>query len=289
MAFQEEIKKIFLISICATIFLMVLKVAFGLFFSSLALVYDGIESAADIFIFLTLYGASILALKPPDKDHQYGHSKIENLAALFLGLLIFTGGIYLAFNAFSHLSTKNQSIPHIASFFVAVSVVLTKEALYFITKKKALETKSPIVEALAIDHHKDALSSLVTVAGTASSFLKFPLLDRLAALITAGVISVIGLKTAFDSSSDLLDRSPDTATIEKIKSVVLSVSGVKDIVRLKARKSGRIIYVDVDIRVDGELTVDKAHEIATKVQEETEKNIHNVKGVTVHVEPYKKN
>ncbi|MCX7832413.1 MAG: cation diffusion facilitator family transporter [Actinobacteria bacterium] len=287
--YYEKVRKIFAVSFIATLLLLITKILAGYFSKSLALIYDGFESAADIILFISLYGATLLAAKPPDSEHQYGHTKIENLASLFLGLAIFAGGIALGFNAFSKFLKNIHEIPSWYSFFVAITVVAVKESLYFYTKKRAVETKSPVLEALAIDHHKDALSSIITVIGTASSFLKAAFLDILAAFITAIVISFIGLRTAYSSSSDLLDRGPDPSTMETIKNAVSSVNGVKKIARIKARKSGKDIYVDIDIEVDKKLTVEMAHEIASRVQEKTSEVVENVKDVVVHVEPHSEN
>lgn len=287
--YSENVKKTFLISVAATILLLVVKFCAGFSSRSLALVYDGIESAADILIFISLYGATLLASKPPDAEHQYGHTKIENLASLLLGLLIASGGTVLAYEAFKGLTGKKTAFPPEAyAFFVAVAVVVVKEALYFYTRKQAKATGSPVLSALAIDHHKDALSSLVTVVGTTSGILRISWLDFLAAFLTSLVILGIGLSTFYSSSSDLLDKSPDLQTLEKIKQATLSVNGVERISSLRARKSGKDIYVDVDIEVNANLSVEEAHEIASRVQEKMSAEISNIKGVVVHVEPHKK-
>lgn len=287
--YRKKIRRIFTVSLIATLLLLMIKIITGYFSKSLALIYDGFESAADIILFISLYGATLLALKPPDAEHQYGHTKIENLASLLLGLAIFAFGVALGINAISKFLRKIHDIPSWYSFLVAITVVAVKESLYFYTKKRAAETKSPVLQALAIDHHKDALSSMVTVVGTTSSFLKTPYLDLLAAFITAIVISFIGFRTAYSSSLDLLDRGPDSETMEKIKNAVLSVNGVKKIARIKARKSGKDIYVDIDIEVNRKLTVEVAHNIASQVQKKTSEVIDNVKDVIVHIEPHSKN
>lgn len=98
----------------------------------------------------------------------------------------------------------------------------------------------------------------------------------------------MGIKTFYTSSSDLLDKSPDAGTVRKIENAILSVEGVKKISELKARKSGKDIYVDVSIEVDAEMSVKRAHEIASSVQERTVSEVKEVKSVIVHVEPHGK-
>jgi len=285
--YENQLKKVFFVSLLATVLLACLKLAVGYFYNSLALIYDALESIADLFIFASLYGAALLATKPPDSEHLYGHTKIESLAALYTGMAIFTGGLYLCIEALSHLAGTLKA-PGIPAFLTAISVVITKEALYIYTRSNAAMTGSPVLSALALDHHKDALSSLITVAGTSASILNLPILDPLAALLTSLVIVSSGAKAAYSASSDLLDKSPEREIIDKISRAIGSVEGVKRISALKARKSGKDILVDVDIEVDENLSVSEAHEIASVVRERTMDEIKNVKDVIVHVEPYRK-
>lgn len=287
--YESVIRRNIAISFIATLILLLGKFAAGYASNSMALVYDGLESSADLIIFLSLYGASVLAAKPPDREHLYGHTKVENLASLLLGLGIAVSGVFFGINALERL-LKHEAVvlPHQASFYAALSVVAIKEFLYIFTKNQARLVNSPILEALAVDHHKDALSSVVTVIGTTGSFFKAGWLDPLAALVTSGVIFFMGIKTFYTSSSDLLDKSPDAGTVRKIENAILSVEGVKKISELKARKSGKDIYVDVSIEVDAEMSVKRAHEIASSVQERTVSEVKEVKSVIVHVEPHGK-
>lgn len=285
--YKDNIRKTFFVSLLATVLLACLKLAAGYFYHSYALIYDSLESVADLFIFASLYGATLLAAKPPDSEHLYGHTKIESLAALYTGIAIILGGIYLGIEAFNRLGQSART-PGLPAFLTAISVVITKEALYFYTRKQAAVTGSPVLSALALDHHKDALSSLITVVGTSASIFKMPLLDPLAALLTSLVIVGIGAEAAFSASSDLLDKSPEQEVIEQIRRAINSVKGVKRISSLKARKSGKDILVDVDIEVDENLSVSKAHDIASAVRLRTIEEIPSVKDVVVHVEPYRK-
>lgn len=283
--YLEKVRKIFFISIISTFLLLFLKILFGFIYKSQALVYDGLESLSDIILFGIMYGAAILAEKPPDKEHLYGHSKLENLASLYVGIVIFSLGGYLLYRSVSSIIRNVFSKPYSFAFIIAILVVAVKELLYFITLKAAKDTKSPVLHALAIDHHKDALSSLVTVAGTAGSLTRFHVLDPIAASITSAVIIYMGITTVISSSSDLLDRSPDKEINEKIKKIILSTEGVESIRSLRSRKSGRAIYIDVDIAVEKSLSVADGHEIATLVKNRIKDKIENVNDVVVHVEP----
>lgn len=283
--YKDAIRKTFLISILATVLLSVIKFAAGAAGKSFALIYDAYESLADITLFSALYGATLLAEKPPDKEHQYGHTKFENLVALYMGMLILTGGIYLAYQSFFRLVSGKYSDTSSYTFVVAVSVVLIKEILYRYTLNKAEKTKSPVLKAAAADHRKDAASSLVTVAGTAGSFLKTPALDIIASFTTSLIIAFMGGSIVFSSSSELMDLSPSKEIMKKIEQAAKRVRGVDSISRIKARKSGRKIYVDIDIIVDGSLTVQESHNLASRVSEEIKKAIGEVEDVVVHVEP----
>lgn len=283
--YLKKVKKIFFISTAFTVLLFLIKIISGYFFKSNALIYDGLESLADLLLFAILYGAAVIAEKPADDEHLYGHTKLESLASLYLGLAIASGGFYLLYRSVSTILQKTYVKPSSFAFLIAVLTVATKEILYFYTLKSAKSTSSPVLFALAVDHHKDALSSLVTVAGTAGGAFNYPVLDPAAATVTAAVIIIVGLNTIFSSSSDLLDRSPEKSVVEDIQRTILETEGVEEITSLKARKSGRSIYVDVDICVNRELPVTEAHEIATLVKNRIKDKIENVKDVVVHVEP----
>jgi cation diffusion facilitator family transporter len=283
--YLQKVRKLFFISTAITFLLLAVKILFGYIFKSQALIYDGFESLSDIILFGIMYGAAILAEKPPDREHLYGHSKLESLASLYVGIGILSLGGYLLYRSISSIVRGVFPKPYPPAFIVAVAVVAVKEFLYFYTLKAARDTKSPVLHALALDHHKDALSSLITVAGTAGSLTRLHVLDPAAASITSAVIIYMGVKTLISSSSDLLDRSPEREVNEKIREIILGTEGVRSIRKLRARKSGRAIYIDADIAVDGNLKITTAHDIATVVKNRIKDKIENVKDVVVHIEP----
>lgn len=282
----RAVKNAIIIGMLSTVFLLVLKIGAGLLSGSRALLYDGFESFSDLLILIFVVGALKVSEKPADAEHHFGHTKAESIASLFIGIGIFVFGMFLAYRSYLDISTGRLVVPHKLSFIIAIFVVLSKEILYFYTSKVARQTSSTLLSAIASDHHKDALTSIITVAGTLSAVLHEPRLDIAAALITSLIIIFIGSKTAYSGIMTLMDTAPEKSIIDSIFNEIKKVEGVKEIRKIRARESGRYIYVDVTIKVDSGLTVKKGHDIAVETRRAVMKACSRVKDVIVHVEPY---
>lgn len=282
---SSEEKKVFYVSLLLTLVLLCLKLVIGLASHSRALVYDGLESLFDLSIILFAIGAVRFALKPPDTGHQFGHTKAESLGELYIGIIILLTGIFLTYSAAGNLLKGELYSPGIPAFAVAVLTVIAKEGLYRYTAYHSARIGSPVLRGLAADHRKDAVTSLVTVAGTSAALTGLDFLDTAAALVTSLIITGLGVITLHRSSFDLLDASPEKRALEQIRRTALSCAGVKAVSSIRARKSGRYLYVEISIEVSRDLTVEAAHDIAELLKKEIMIENKNIRDVIVHVEP----
>lgn len=273
------------VSLAATVALLAAKIGIGLWANSRALLYDGFESVADVAVLLFVLQALRVANRPADEEHPFGHSKVESLAGFVVGLAIAGFGAFLAYESASALLRAHAAEVHWGAFVMAVTTVAAKEGLYRFTKRVADRYRSPSLAAIAVDHHKDALSSLVTVVGTLSAFVALPVLDDGAAFVTALVILWMGGETMRDGALNLIDTAPEAEVVDRARSAVERVPGVVRVRELRARKTGRFVHIDARIEVDRDITVHDGHEIATAARKAVMDANDRVSDVVIHVEP----
>ena len=265
--------------------LSILKVLAGIISKSNAMIADGIHSFSDVVSTIGVIIGLKLSNKPEDSKHPYGHEKIESLSSLFLSVMLFVVAIGIGISGVKNIVSKNFVTPGTLAIYAAIISIITKEWMYFYTMKYAKLINSSSMKADAWHHRSDSLSSIGALIGIVGARLGYPILDSIASLI----ISALILKVAYDivkqSISQLIDESADKETITKIKNKIYSISGVEKIDKLQTRLHANRIYVDVEISVDSNLTVEEGHNIAMKIHNSIEED-EFIKHCMVHVNPY---
>ncbi|CAN6300935.1 unnamed protein product [Urochloa humidicola] len=165
---------------------------------------------------------------------------------------------------------------------LAISV---KEGLYWITKRAGEKEGSGLMKANAWHHRADAISSVVALVGVGGSILGLPLLDPLAGLIVSGMILKAGIQTGYESVMELVDAAADPSLLQPISETILKVDGVKGCHRLRGRKAGTSLYLDVHIEVYPFLSVSAAHDIGETVRHQIQKEHNQVAEVFIHIDP----
>ncbi len=260
------------------------KVTVGVIASSQALLADGIHSLSDLFTDAGVLFIARLSNAAPDQHHPYGHERFETLGTLALGavLLIVAGG--LAYDSLLRLLEGRVSVPGSAALLVAVLSIAAKEVLYRITRRVALEHRSALLLANAWHSRSDALSSIAVLIGVGGAMAGWPWLDLAAALVVAAMIAWIGWKLLARSAQELVDTGLAADELAAMRLTAGSVSGVVDVHRLKSRRMGSAILLDMDIVVDPELTVSEGHQVAGQVQQALRTSFPDVRAVQVHVD-----
>ena len=229
-----------------------------------------------------------LASRESDKEHPYGHERLECVAAIVLAMVLLFTGLEIGLQAMRAIVKGNYSnleVPGMLALIAAIISIVVKEVMYWYTRHYAKKIDSSALMADAWHHRSDALSSVGALIGIGGAMLGFPIMDSIASL----VIFIFIVKAAYDIFKDavdkMVDHSCDEAMEHSIYESVLAHSEVLGIDLLQTRIFGNKIYVDVEIRVNASYTLQHAHEIAEEVHDKIEKDFPKVKHIMVHVNP----
>lgn len=291
LAFQEK-NHAALTSVIAAIGLTSLKIIVGVLTQSLGILAEAAHSALDLVAALVTLLAVRVSGKPADREHNYGHGKIENLSALFETLLLLATCAWIIYEAIQRLFYKPVEVePSIWAFLVmGISIVIDysrSRVLY----RAARKHNSQALEADALHFSTDIWSSSVVIVGLFFVLIaeKVPSLsflhkaDAVAALGVALIVIYVSLELGYRTIQSLLDTAPK-GLADKIKQAVETVPGVQDCHNIRVRHSGPLLFVDVHITTDGNKTLQDAHDLTEQV-EEVVRQLASSADVTVHPEP----
>lgn len=287
---RERAARIELISwvaIVGNLLLALLKIIVGIRAGSLAVLGDGIDSTTDIVASgITLFAARII-VKPPDREHPYGHFRAETIATKTLSFIIFFVGAQLALSTVRRIiSGEYGGVPGIAALYAAAISIVGKVALSVLLSRSGKKLDSSMLRANGKNMQSDILISTGVLAGVVfTQAFRMPLLDSIAALL----ISLWIMRTAFtifmESNMELMDGLGDQTVYPVIFKAVEETSGAVNPHRTRVRKLGNMYIIDLDIEVDGKKTVTEAHNIAVQVERTIKQRVDNVYDIMVHVEP----
>ena len=251
------------VSIALNTVLMTLQIVIGMIAHSQALVADGVHSLADLVSDFVVLIANRHSGAQPDADHNYGHSRYETVASLFLGALLIAVGVGMLWRAGTRLADL-QDIPavHLSALVVAVLVLVSKETLFRYMLREAQRVRSAMLIANAWHARSDAASSLVVAIGIIGSLAGVRLLDPIAAAIVGFMVARMGWMFGWDALQDLSDRALDDAAADDVRKLLMSTPGVRDVHELRTRKMGDFALVDAHILVDPLISVSEGHYIA---------------------------
>ena len=284
---EKTAMKVSIISIIANVVLAAFKLVAGILAHSSAMLSDAIHSASDVFsTFVVMIGIKI-ASKEPDEEHPYGHERMECVAAIILATILCITGLGIGKNALSNITGNSgeMAVPGMLALIAAIVSIIVKEAMFWYTRHYAKKIDSGALMADAWHHRSDALSSIGAFIGIIFARMGYVMMDSIACL----VICVFIVKAAYDIFKDAIDKMVDkSCSLEveaEIRTIVMSVDGVKGIDSLSTRLFGNKMYVDIEIRADGEKTLNETHEIAEAVHDSIEAQFEKVKHIMVHVNP----
>ncbi len=280
-------KKTSLISIIINAILCVFKIIAGVLGNSKAMIADGVHTLSDVLATFVVYLGLRVSSKEADENHPYGHEKYEPVFTKVVSVILVITGFVIGYESVVSLIKGNIKRPGKIALIAALISIVVKEGMYWYTIKVAKKINSISMEADAWHHRSDAFSSVGTFVGILGARMGFTALDPIAGIIVSLLILKVGVEFYLRAVRQLVDESADEETIEKIKELTCSIKGVKGINTLKTRVFGNRLYVDIDIYVDGALSVEEGHDIAENVHDIIEKDIEDVKHCMVHIEPVK--
>lgn len=286
--FQKIANRVSVVSIIQNVLLSLFKLFAGIFANSNAMISDAIHSASDVFSTIVVIIGVRLSSRDSDREHPYGHERMECVAAIILSIVLFITGLGIGIQALQAILNGNYEtlqMPGILALIAAIVSIITKEAMYWYTRHYAKQIDSAALMADAWHHRSDAFSSIGALIGIAGSRMGFPIMDSIASL----VIFIFIAKAAFDIFKDAMDKMVDHSCDENMEKAiydcVISHEDVLGIDLLQSRIFGNKIYVDLEIELDASYTLEKAHRIAEDIHKDIEKNFPKVKHVMIHVNP----
>jgi cation diffusion facilitator family transporter len=286
--FEKAAMRVSTVSIVTNIVLTMIKLLAGIIANSGAMISDAIHSASDVFSTIVVIIGIKISSKDSDKDHPYGHERLECVAAIVLATILAATGLGIGYTAVKTIlggNYENLTVPGVLALAAAIVSIATKEGLYRYTVIYAKRIDSSALMADAWHHRSDALSSVGALIGIAGARLGFAILDPIASAVICIFIEKAAYDIFMDAVDKMVDKACDEETENALRACVIQVQGVQDIDLLHTRVFGNKIYVDVEISVDGNMPLRDAHAIAERVHNSIEKSFPKVKHIMVHENP----
>jgi cation diffusion facilitator family transporter len=272
-------------SLASNVILFIIKMLAGIFGRSQALIADSLNSLLDIVANIVVWYGIRISKKPPDADHPYGHANADNLAAIFVAVVLFVTGAYIGRESIHTIISGEFGRPTYLATAAAAFTIIVKELLYWYTLKVGKKFKSPAVIAIAYDHRTDVVVSLGTLVGIIIAQTEYPILDPIAGLWVAFFILRQGIRIIRENIQTLMVSSPGPGIEDEIRKYIIGLDGVKGVRSIKGRVVGSNYYIDAIVEVRSDISVKEGHDIASSVREAVIGSFEDVIDVLVHIEP----
>ena len=290
---NSEERRCTLVGMTCDVCLSVIKIVTGIIGHSSAILADGIHSISDTVTDALVYAMVRLSGKGVDERYRYGRGKFETLAAFLISILLIVVALGLVIeglrDVWTALHGEILERPHNIALIVGIIAVIVKESLYHYTRFKGKKTDSKALKAYAWHHRADAMSTAATLIGVAGAMFlgdRWRILDPIAAIIVSGVILLLAYRLGRPAVEELLEVSLPDDENESITAVVTQVPGVKTFHNLRTRRNGNLRVVDIHVKVDGDLTVTRSHDITREIEKQLRDKLGDVM-TNIHVEPYR--
>lgn len=282
------VKQVSWLSIAVNLFLSVFKLIAGIVARSNAMISDSVHSASDVLTtFVVLIGVKV-AGKEADKDHPYGHERLESIAGIILSVFLGGTGLVIGYAGIKKIMLGidgSLEAPGLLALIAAIISIGIKEGMFWYTKSVAKKASSTALMADAWHHRSDALSSVGSLIGIGGAMLGFAIMDPIASLVICLFILNASFKIMKEATNQLVDKGCDEKTMQQISEVIMNVDGVLSIDSLRSRIFGNKVYLDVEIGCKSTLTLIESHTIAEMVHLRIEDTFPKVKHIHVHVNP----
>ncbi len=281
-----RLRRVAFAGICSSLLLAVINILVGVGANSRSVLATGIEFAGDVLASSLVLIGIILAAKPADAQHPYGHGRVETLSAFVLGLILMTAGVIVSWNSLQGIGERHEAPGPVA----VVALVLAIALRAVMATLKFRVGRQHASAALVADAWNDtvdilAATTALVAVGLAMYDTRFLAADHYGGFAVGVIVVLTGIRVLRDASLELMDTMPSDDKIAEIRQVAMSVSGVRGVDKTYARKTGFSYHVDLHIEVDPEMTVAASHQIAGHVRSLVRERLSWVADVLVHVEP----
>jgi len=268
------------------VLLTAFKFAAGVLGHSKAMIADSLHSASDVLATGIVFLGLRISKKPADAKHPYGHGNADTIASFLVALILLLTGLYLGYSAVHVFIHKHLLKPGSIALYAAIISIVVKEALFQYTIRVGRQLNSQAIIANAWDHRSDAFSSVPAFIGILIARLwNLPIFDPIAGLIIAAMIFRIALHLMHSSVDIIMDESPDATKIQEISQIISGVVGVAKVRDVRVHQHGPEWTVDTKIEVDGQITVNDGHTIASQVKTALTESDLRIVDAMVHVDP----
>jgi len=291
---EREIVKTTYIGGAANVALLIFKFVAGILSGSAAMIADAVHSLSDFITDIIVIVFVHISSKPEDKDHDYGHGKYETLATTIIGLVLLGVAVLIIYKgAISFaLWMKGENIPSpgIIALWAALASIIVKELVFRYTVRQAEILDSQSLRANAWHHRSDAFSSIGTAVGIGGAIFlgeKWTILDPLASIVVGCFIVKVSIELIGTGMSELLESSLPENTEREIIKIVESFEDVSEPHNLRTRRIGNKVAIDIHIRMDGDISLQQAHDRTTEIEHSIKEHFGQCAYVTIHTEPKK--
>lgn len=288
---MKQARNVMIVGLVLNLVLAAAKISISLLFESISLLADGLDSALDIATIVLGFVAIKIADRPADSDHQFGHQKFENFFSLGIALLLVASSGIIGYQAVTRLIVQTDLEFHALNVIIASASIILKGILVWINIRVGKRIDSPSLIANGLNFRTDILTSIVVLVSVTLGTIKINgktlfWLDPAIAILISIVIIFTAIKITRESAHVLLDKSADKEIIDEIIRISREQEGVKGIGALRSRTIGeKNVFVDLDIFLNPEITIEQGHDIACIVEEAIKKDLP-VKYLQIHIEPY---
>jgi len=287
MPHQKIAFRTILLSIFSNLALAIIKGVSGVLGNSYALIADAIESSVDVFSSMLMLLGMHYSVKPADKNHPYGHGKIEPLITFLVVLFLVFSAAVIAYGSIVNILNPGAA-PKVWTLWVLAAIILWKEGSYQWVLHQSKLTHSTILKAEAWHHRSDAITSLLAFVGITLALILGPgyeMMDDYAALIASGIIVYNSFLLLRPAVGEIMDEHQHDDLIAEIRTAALNVPGIIDTEKCHVRKAGMKYQVDLHAIVSGDITVRAGHDIAHDLQDHLHDTMPQIGSIIIHVEP----
>jgi cation diffusion facilitator family transporter len=278
-----------LVSILGNALLAVLKAFVGIVGNSFALVADAVESATDVFSSALVYLGLRYSTKPADEDHPYGHGRMEALITFIVVGFLMVSATWIAIEAMHNIRRPHE-MPKPFTLYFLLLIVGGKEIFYRVIKKKGQQTGSSALQADAWHHRSDAITSAMAFIGISVALYLgkgYESADDYAALFASAFIYYNAYKIFRPALGEIMDEHQYPELEQQIRKLAMTLEGVLGTEKCRIRKTGMIYFVDLHLEVDGQMTVNKGHDISHEVKDILRNELPEIADVLIHIEPFR--
>lgn len=281
----QAMRRTSLVGASINLVLTIGQIVVGVMAHSAALVADGVHTASDLATDVMVWFAAGVSTQPPDREHPYGHGRIETVFTVALGTVLMLTALGILVSAGQRLLNPSQlQAPGALALLVAAVTILAKEGLYRYTVRAAVFFQSNLLRANAWHHRSDAISSVVVFVGVAGGLLGFKFMDSFAAVGVALMIAHIAWDLIRKATRELVDTGLEPERLRAIRALINEVEGVRDLLLLRTRRSAGQVLLDAHVLVSPELSVSEGHQIGMYVRDRLLASKLGIIDVTIHVD-----